>query len=204
VKTAKIILFVALSIALVSCKTKMEVTSNYDKSANFGDFKTFSFVEPKAGDMHFFEEKYPKIVNEENINRLKESIIKEMEAKGYVMASNGDLTVSYLVMLQTNTNLQSSPISAGTTPTYYGYYGVSWGGVGGDNIVTSNYRTGSLIINVVDSKSNNVVWFGNASGVMAANPSKSYTTIPIRVKEIFSKYYWVAGQSEPVTPPPAQ
>jgi len=204
VKTAKFILFLAIAIALVSCKTKMEVTSNYDKSANFGNFKTFSFVEPKKGDMHFFEEKYPKIVNEDNINRLKESIIKEMELKGYVLSDIGDITVSYLVMLQTNTNLQSSPISAGTTPTYYGYYGVTWGGVGGDNIVTSNYRTGSLIINVVDNKTNNVVWFGNASGVMAANPSKSYQNIPIRVKEIFSKYYWKAGQSEPVTPTPVQ
>jgi hypothetical protein len=182
----------------------MEISSNYDKSANFGNYKTFTFVEPKKGDMHFFEEKYPKIVNEDNINRLKESIIKEMESKGYVLSDFGDITVSYLVMLQTNTTLQSSTISAGTTPTYYGYWGSGWGGVGGDNIIATNYRTGSLLINVVENKTNNVVWFGTASGVMSANPTKSYNNIPIRVKEIFSKYYWKAGQSEPVTPPPAQ
>jgi hypothetical protein len=203
VKTIKTLIFLAVALSFVSCKTKMEITSNYDKSANFGNFNTFSFTEPSQGDMHFFEEKYPKIVNEENINRLKESIIKEMELKGYVLSGNGDLWVTYLVLLQTNTILQSSTISAGTTPTYYGYWGTGWGGVGGENIISTNSRSGSLVINIVDSKTNNVVWFGNASGAMSANPSKSYQNIPIRVKEIFSKYLWVAGQSEPVMPPPA-
>ena len=193
------IVLVTIAIILGSCKTKMEITANYDKSANFGNFKTFTIVEPKKGDMHFFEEKYPKIVNEENINRVKESITKEMETKGYVLSNNGDLAVSYMVMLQTNTNLQSSTISAGTTPTYYGYWGSGWGGVGGENIIATNYRTGSLVITVVDSKSNNIVWFGSASGAMAANPSKSYQTIPVRVNEIFSQYLWRAGESEPVT-----
>jgi hypothetical protein len=204
VKTAKFILLIAIAFALVSCKSKMKITSNFDRSVNFGNFKTFTFVEPSKGDMAFFKERHPKIVNEVNIDRLREAIIREMELKGYVLSDNGDITVSYLVMLQTNTKFQSSRISAGTTPSVVGFGGGGWGGIGGENIVTANYRTGALIINVVDSRTNNLVWFGTASGVMAPNPNKSFRRIPIKVTEIFSRYYWVAGQSEPVTPPPAQ
>lgn len=199
----KTILFSAFAFVILGCTPQAKISYNYDKSANFGQFKTFTIVKPAAGDMNFFEQQYPKIVNEQNIARVEESIIKEMESRGYVQSAGADLMVSYFIQLQTNTTIQSSTISNGTTPGYYGYYD-NWGGIGGVNITTQDYRTGDLVINVVNSKTNNLVWFGSASGLMSANPSKSYQNIPIRIGQIFSDYFWKAGQSEPVTPIPSK
>lgn len=202
-KNLSAFLIIAIAVLAVSCSSSVELSSNYNKTSDFGNFKTFAFAKPSQGDMHFFSEKYPKIVNEQNLARLEESIIKEMEARGYTQSNNPDLTVSFFIQLQTNTAIQSSHISNGSTPGYYGYYS-GWGGIGGVNIGTQDYRTGGLVVNVVDNKSNNLVWYGAASGLMKANPSKAYQNIPIRIAQIFSDYYWKAGQTEPVSPIPVQ
>ncbi|HEX7845129.1 MAG TPA: DUF4136 domain-containing protein, partial [Chitinophagaceae bacterium] len=58
---------------LVSCKPTLSVSSDYDRSANFNSYKSFSLYNVSAN----------KNVNQLNEQRIWNSIREEMKRKGY-------------------------------------------------------------------------------------------------------------------------
>jgi len=203
-KTLLIILLVPFALM----PGKMKVTYDYDKSADFGQFKTFDVATPSEKDMQAANEKYPTIVNQINENALQNALISQMESKGYTKTSDSpDLTVVYNIKIQTQTDYEANTMGAGPGLYGGGFYGgyrgyAGWGGMSTTTITPEDYETGSIVVDVYNTKTNTLVWYGAGSGVLSGNSKKSSEEIPSKVGQIFAKYFWAAGQSEPVTPIP--
>ncbi|HEY9114721.1 MAG TPA: DUF4136 domain-containing protein [Bacteroidales bacterium] len=205
-KTAKFLSLIFVALALGAC-TSMSVTYDYDKSADFGKYKTFGFVKPSQSDLGELAQKYPQIINTLNGQRIEEAIVNQMETRGYTKSENPDLWVTYYIKLETQTEYQANTMGYGGGmygAGYYGFYGgyAGWGGMSTTTVTPTNYNTGSIIIDVVERADNTLVWYGAGSGVLSGNPDKFATNIPKGVAEIFGDYKWVAGQSAMVTTPP--
>jgi len=182
----------------------VSVTYDYDKAANFGEFKTFAVGVPTAENMQAAQAKYPTIVNQINEKNLQSAIISEMESKGYTQSENPDLMVTYNIKLQTQTEYQANTMGMGPGlyggGFYGGFYGYGgWGGMSTTTVTPEDYNTGSVVIDVVSTKTNTLVWYGAGSGVISGNSSKSAENISKNIGKIFERYYWVAGQSEPAS-----
>ena len=139
---------------IYSCSPTVKVTTDYDHSANFSEYKTFAVYDLKAQQGQ---------VNQLNVDRVTNAIRAEMIAKGFTESANPDLRVNAVSILKNKTS-----VSADTN--FYGYGGMYrpygyWGGgamMGNANTTFNSYDyvDGSLIIDIVSSKTGKLIWQG--------------------------------------------
>ncbi len=100
-------------IALGGCASGPNIIYDYDRSANFGAYRTYNFMDgagPDTGDYQSFFTRY-----------MIDAITIEMERRGYTKSDNPDLLVNFNAVLQDKTKVSTSP--APMTGGYYGYRG---------------------------------------------------------------------------------
>jgi hypothetical protein len=146
--------FLLLIITIVinwQCSSSLHVTSDYDKTANFQQYKTFVMDTVNSS----------RSINQLNQNRIYNAVKAEMIKKGFTENTTPDLIVRPVVILK---NQQS--VTASTN--YYGYGGYyrpyAWGGGMGASGYTTynveNYKEGSLIIDIAEANSKRLLWEG--------------------------------------------
>lgn len=145
-----------LLTVLAGCASGPSIRVDGDPSVNFGAYRSFGFLEPLATD----KAGYSTLLTA----RLKDAARREMTAKGYTYdETNPELRLNFNVNLVDKTEIRSSP-SVGVGYGYYGYrhgmYG-AWGGYPYD-VETTNYKQGTLTIDVVDAARKALVWQGVA------------------------------------------
>jgi hypothetical protein len=136
---------------LYSCEPALKVTSDYDKTVNFQPYKTFRMVQL---DMQH------QSISQLNQSRIISAVKSQMTKKGFQEVENPDLKVNAVIILQ-----DKKSVTANTD--YYGYGGYyrpyAWGGGMSSSSTTynvTNYKDGSLIIDIVDAKTDKLVWEG--------------------------------------------
>ncbi len=189
------LLLVLAFISLAGCASGPKILYDYDRSANFGAYQTYNFMEdagPDTGDYQSFFTRY-----------MIDAITIEMEKRGYTKSDNPDLLVNFNANLQDKTKVtqSSAPMNSG----YYGYRGGHYSGWGvGYGYATethvSQYTEGTFNIDLVDNAKHQLVW--EAVGVGKVT-EKALENLEQGVKEgvprFFAGYPFVAGSSAPVT-----
>ncbi len=189
------LLLVLAFISLAGCASGPKILYDYDRSANFGAYQTYNFMEdagPDTGDYQSFFTRY-----------MIDAITIEMEKRGYTKSDNPDLLVNFNANLQDKTKVtqSSAPMNSG----YYGYRGGHYSGWGvGYGYATethvSQYTEGTFNIDLVDNAKRQLVW--EAVGVGKVT-EKALENLEQGVKEgvpkFFAGYPFVAGSSAPVT-----
>jgi hypothetical protein len=166
--------------AIYSCGPSLKVTSDYDKAANFAQYKTFSLYQ---------DAKVSDAISQLNHDRVINSIKSEMVKKGYQEnTSSPDVLVNAVAIFK-------DKVSVSATTDYYGYGGFYrpyyWGG--GMSSSTTNYNTrhykdGSLIIDIVDANSKKLVWQGVGNKEIdkpAKDPDKAISSAVASIMESF-------------------
>src|SRR6187399_328936 len=152
-KSIKILsLFIVGAALLTACESTLKVTHDYDKSVNFSGYKTYGFYDFKTSGS----------VSQLNADRIINAIKAELSRKGLKeTGSNPDLLVNAMTILKDKQEVTA-------TTNYYGYGGAYrpygyYGGAGASGYTTYNtyeYKDGSLIIDIVDTKTNKMIWEG--------------------------------------------
>ena len=159
-----------------SCASVYDVQHDYDKQANFANYKTYNWmaVPEKAG------------IDSLVVERVKNAVNTELKAKGLMITSkNPDFLIAE--HLGKKDKVQVTDWGYGYGP-YGGYWGGYWGPRGG--VSTYEYEEGSLILDFVDAKSKKLIWRGAAKAEVQdiATPEKSEKVINEAVKEILKTY----------------
>jgi len=143
-------LMIAIIVAIILTPGCSSITVNqdYNTSFDFSKWKTFGFipVPESAG------------IDQINATRLGDAIKKQLTAKGYKLEEPADFGVALMFSKQTVTDVQS-----------YGYGYGYWGGVGGVDV--TQYDQGTLLIDFIDMKDNQLEWRGSGQGALQDNPS---------------------------------
>lgn len=145
------IICLALALIIFSCSPSLKVTSDYDKSASFAQYKTFAIDTMRMS----------QSVSQLNQNRIINAVKAEMTKKGFTENTTPDLLVHISAIFEKQKSVTS-------TTDYYGYGGFyrpyMWGGGMGATGYTTynvqNYTDGSLIIDIADAKTKNLLWEG--------------------------------------------
>jgi len=183
------------AVALAACASGPEIRTDYDRSADFGKYRTYGFVANAGTDTADARSLLTQT--------LQNAAAREMEARGYQRSENPDLAINFTGKLEEKVDVQSTPAPYyGPGWGYGGWYGAPYGGWGGNEVTTRRYNVGTIIMDVVDRERRQVVFQGGISDVvtkkMRANREATLTNA---VAGIFSKYPFVAGQSAPVPAP---
>jgi hypothetical protein len=182
-------------LALAGCASGPDVRADYDKSVDFGKYRTYGFVAHSGADTGDYRSLATQM--------LQSAASREMESRGYTRAENPDLVINFTGKLEEKVDVESTPAPYyGPGWGYRGWYGAPYGGWGGTEVTTRRYNVGTLIMDVVDRDKRQVVFQGGISGVVTKEmQQKREASINAAVGHVFSKYPFVAGQSAPVPLP---
>ena len=146
--SSMIALVVAIIIAY-GCSS-ISVNQDYNTSFDFSKWKTFGFIPiPESAG-----------IDQINATRVGDAIKKQLLAKGYKLEEPADFGVAIVFSKQQVTDVQSYGYGYG-----YGY----WGGAGGVDV--TQYEQGTLLIDFIDMKDNQLEWRGSGQGALQDNPS---------------------------------
>jgi len=172
-------LLIAATIALaVSCKPAVKIQSDYDRNANFSAYKTFSLYYLVTS----------KTINELNEERIWNAIRTEMISKGYIENNrHPDLVVNAVSLLKNKKYLSASSHASVVRP--YGYWtAVPVSGSRQTSVQVNNYKDGSLLIEVTDTKTQKLLWEGTATAELTRRPDDPDKAIRETVKKVLARF----------------
>jgi hypothetical protein len=150
----------ALMLFAVTAAFGMSTKSDYEKNFDFSQLRTFAFKTDRASND-------PLSTNTLEAGRIQNALAAQLEANGFSQApENPDFIVAFYSRSKQKTQVESSGIGPG-----FGFgrgfgwgYGVPfrgrWRNGFGPDIWTDNYTQGCIMADVIDSKTNEVVWRG--------------------------------------------
>ena len=173
---ATVVLLVAL--ALAGC-ARVTVTTDHDPSANFGALHTYAWrpgPQQGVGDPRFDSTLIDK--------RVRAAVDRVLASKGFRPAAPGttaDFLVGYHAVVRQKTSVQ-------TINRWYGYRVGVWRG--GPQTYAHDYDEGTLLIDVIDPATMQLLWRGSGTGVVdpQASPEKREQRINDAVDQILAGF----------------
>lgn len=158
-KTTHLFIIVPFALALVGC-AGIKAQTDYDDTVDFGAYRSYGYMErPTEGVL---------AGNDLVINRIERAVDRQLGANGYQKMETGspDFYVVYHAALEER-------ITA-TTIDQWGYGWRHWGRWGGrSEVLVETYEEGTLIIDIVDASTKELVWRGQVQGRVQEDPERS-------------------------------
>src|SRR5437016_8470521 len=150
-----------------------QVKTDYDRNANFGQYKTYSWEQVKTKDAL-------------DVDRIKAAVNTALAAKGWTQVdSGGDVCI---VAMEITRNQQ-------TLNTFYDGFGGGWGwrrfgggGFGEATTTTETYKVGTLVIDLFDTKTKKLLWRGTSSDTLSNNSDKNIKNLDKGVVKLFKQF----------------
>ena len=150
-----------------------QVKTDYDRSANFGQYKTYSWAQVKTKDAL-------------DVDRIKTAVDGALAAKGWTRVdSGGDVSI---VAMEITRNEQ-------TLNTFYDGFGGGWGwrrfgggGFGEATTTTDTYKVGTVVVDLFDTKTKQLIWRGSSSDTLSNNSDKNIKNLDKGVEKMFKKF----------------
>jgi len=164
-----IFLSVAMFFVFTAASFGQQVKTDYDHSANFNQYKTYSWEKVQTKD--------PLLVE-----RIKNAVNAALAAKGWTQVdAGGDVSV---VAMEIARNQQ-------TLNTFYDGFGGGWrwgGGFGDATTTTETYKVGTLVVDLFDTKTKNLIWRGSSSDTLSDNSDKNTKNLDKGVQKMFAHF----------------
>lgn len=184
-KTMKKLALVLLAGLILTACNSLKVTTDYDKTVNFEDYKSLEYWG--------WAEDSDKILNRFDKERIEKAFGDEFRKRGIdiVEKGQGDMIVSlYIVTEQKTEKSATTTHMGGGYGGYYGYGpGYGWGG--GHSTTTYNeydYTVGTLVISVYDAKKQELIWESVGVGTVDEDPKNREENVERAAAKIMKDY----------------
>ena len=175
VNMIKLIIMFGLLLVVTSCSS-ISFTSDYDPATDFSGYKTFAVHEGTVDGSEL--ENAPLIKR-----RVIDAIRKVMVSKGFLLTEENNADIIVYPFAGTNDKIKV---------TDWGYnYGPYWRRYpNGRNIDVTSYTEATLVLDLVDSKSDQLIWRGAGTGAIRENnsPEERTEAIDNAVSRILENY----------------
>ncbi|MGB7393899.1 MAG: DUF4136 domain-containing protein [Pricia sp.] len=188
-KTMKLLALPMLVLFLVSSCTSVRVLSDYDREANFNEYKSYAFYKTGIDKAQ---------ISDLDKKRILRAIEAEMSQRGFEKSENPDLLVSIFTKEKEEVDIYNNNFGWGGGFGWGGWGwgpGWGWGGFGpgwgwGGGPMASTRTEGSLYIDLIDTDSKELVWQGKGVGNLGniENIEKKEERIREFVSEILMQY----------------
>jgi Domain of unknown function (DUF4136) len=166
-------LLIAIFFVLTAASFGQQVKTDYDHNANFGQYKTYSWEKVQTRD--------PLLVD-----RIKDAVGRVLTAKGWTQVdSGGDVSIVAIEITQQQQTLN----------TFYDGFGGGWGwrrfgggGFGDATTTTETYNIGTLVVDLFDTKTKNLIWRGSSSDTLSNNANKNTKNLDKGVQKMFEHF----------------
>lgn len=171
-KGLRIVLAGGLVMLTTTLAFAQRVTTDYDKSADFSTYKTFTWI------------KEPKTNNPLVRQRIIDGVNAALIAKGLRLTTGqADLGVAAHTATKEERSLN----------TFYDGFGGGWrwrpiGGFGSATTTVNTYEVGTLVVDIFDTRTKEAVWRGTSTKTLSDNPQKNEASLNKAVAKMFDKF----------------
>jgi hypothetical protein len=167
-----VFLLMGIMLLFAGKLSAQDVKTDYDRKADFGKYKTYSWEQVKTK-------------NPLDADRIKNDVNAVLAGKGWTQVnSGGDVSI---VAMEITKNQQ-------TLNTYYDGFGGGWGwrgfggGLGEATTTTDTYKVGTLVLDLFDAKTKQLLWRGTASDTLSNNSDKNIKNLDKGVEKMFKQF----------------
>lgn len=180
-------LLIACGVILLSACAKTP-DWDYDRDANFANYKTFSFVENANLSKNTTNYQISPLMEQ----RVRDAVVKSMTQQGFkaVETANADVLVNYHASVEKKLDVDTISYSASMGSYPYNARWSSWGMGYNTQTTTREYDVGTLVLDIIDTKTKTLVWRGAKEKRLKKNqsPEKRTEVINTTVTEILSNF----------------
>ena len=168
-----VVVLIALMLLLAGKVSAQQVKTDYDRSANFSQYKTYSWEHVKTKDAL-------------DVDRIKSAVNATLAAKGWTQVdSGGDVSIVAVEMTRDQQTLN----------TFYNGFGGGWGwrrfgggGFGNATTTTETYKVGTVVVDLFDTKTKELIWRGTSSDTLSNNSDKNIKNLNKGVEKMFKQF----------------
>ena len=160
-------------VVMLGAAFAQHIQTDFDHQANFSQYKTYSWQQIKAADSLWD-------------SRIKTAVDAQLAAKGWTQVdSGGDVAVVAIKTTQTQRSLQ----------TFYDGFGGGWGwrrfgggGFGEATTTEQDYKEGTLVVDMFDAKTKQLIWRGSAEDTLSDKADKNEKNLDKGVEKMFKHF----------------
>ena len=163
--------FTLFLVAMLGAAFAQQVKTDFDHQANFSQYKTYSWQEIKPANSLWDA-------------RIKRAVDAQLAAKGWTRVdSGGDVAIVAIKTSHTERTLQ----------TFYDGIGGGWrwrgfGGFGESTTTEQDYKEGTLVVDLYDAKTKQLIWRGSAEDMVSNKAEKNEKNLDKGVAKMFKKF----------------
>jgi hypothetical protein len=167
------------SFLVAALANAQKITTDYNHSAPFAQYHTYSWGQVSTSDPL-------------NVQRVKDAVDHALSAKGWQMVSSGG-SVTITAVGATHTKQEYNSF-------YDGLGGFGWrrgwggGGFGETTTTVDQIPVGTLVIDMYDGNSKQLVWRGMATDTLSSKPEKNTQMLDKAIGKLFDKFPPKGGQ----------
>ena len=170
------VLFSMLIGILAATASSAEVKTDYDRTAEFSRYKTYSWGKVHTQDLLWTD-------------RIKAAVASALAAKGWTeLESGGDVSIMAMEMTKDHRALN----------TYYDNFGGGWGwrrwgggfgyGFGTSTTTEETYQVGTLVVDLFDTSAKKLIWRGSASDTLSEKSDKNIKKLNSDIQKMFDHF----------------
>jgi hypothetical protein len=158
-------------LVMVGSALAKHVQTDFDHHANFSQYKTYSWQDIKPANSLWDA-------------RIKNAVDAQLAAKGWTQLDNGgDVAIVAIKTTQTQRTLQ----------TFYDGMGGGWrwrgmGGFGQSTTTEQDYKQGTLVVDLYDAKTKQLIWRGSAQDTLSDKATKNEKNLDKGVAKMFKAF----------------
>jgi hypothetical protein len=163
-------------LSLASAAFADTVKTDYDHSANFERYHTYSWGAVKADPLW--------------VDRIKQAVDTQLQAKGWqLVPSGGDAVVFATGNVKSQKQLQT--VYDGFGPGWgagWGWGGWGWGGPGFATTTETEQPVGNVVIDIFDASTKKLIWRGMSQRDLSNKTSKNIEALNKDVEKMFKDF----------------
>ena len=171
---------VVFAYVITACSSA-KVSSDMDSSFPFDKANSYAI-----------NTEYDSVMTSIQKSRVSSSIEKQMNSRGFSESESPDIMIYVATATEQKKDVSVNHSSYGTG--YYGggryRYGYGGGGftTGTSNVNVNEYTEGTVVVTMIDTDRNQLIWVGSVSGTMKENKSKKDATVDKAMSKMFKSF----------------
>jgi len=163
--------YTLLFLTMLGSALAQHVQTDFDHQANFSKYKTYSWQEIKPANSLWDA-------------RIKNAVDTQLTAKGLTQVDNGgDVSIVAIKTTRTERTLQ----------TFYDGFGGGWrwrgfGGMGEATTTEQDYKEGTLVVDLYDAITKQLIWRGSAEDTLSDKAAKNEKNLDKGVAKMFKSF----------------
>ena len=173
-KMQKVIsVLIGIMLLFAGMVSAQKVSTDYDRRANFAHYRNYSWLHVQTRDPL-------------SVDRIKNAVNTALAAKGWTQVDSGaDVSI---VAMEITRDQQ-------TLDTFYDGFGGGWGwrrfgggGFGEATTTSDTYKVGTVIVDLFDARTKQLIWRGAASDTLSDNADKNIKNLDEGVDKMFKQF----------------